>query len=129
MKYLALTGIANKVIYDLRDHVLRTIEIRSPHNFFTALRIKAGDMVFLTNSNTQDVTIGTIGIIAQVRNYQIVSHKTIQSSEFFYEEIEAQLARIQLETKGLGRVRKIECCQLGEPTIVEADRVIYYDAR
>jgi len=129
MKYFALTGIAKGVIYDLRDHVLRTIEIRSPHNFFTALRIKAGDLVFLTNSNSQDVTIGTIGIIAQVRNYQIISHKTIQSREFFYEEIEVQLARIQLETKGLGRVRRVECCKLGEPTIVEADRVLFYEAR
>ncbi len=129
MEYIALTGISENVMKELKNHVLRTIEIRSPQNFFTALKINAGDYVFLTHTSAQDVTGGTIGVLAMVLKHQISTHHVLHSNELFYEEREMTMARIQLEPKYITRIRKVICSEIGEVARVIVDELSCYEAR
>ena len=72
---------------------------------------------------------GTSGLIAQIREKQVSMHRVIQKTPEFYEESEFQLARLQLEMRGHGRVRRAECCELGEATVVDADEVLFFEGR
>ena len=129
MECVALTGISNSVMKELKNHVLRTIEIRSPHNFFAALKINTGDYVFLTYTSAQDVTGGTIGVLARVLKHQISTQRILQGNEMFYEEHEMTMARIQLEPKYITRIRKVMCCEIGEVARVVVDETSHYEAR
>ncbi len=129
MEYIALTGISENVMKELKNHVLRTIEIRSPQNFFAALKINAGDYVFLTHTSAQDVTGGTIGVLARVLKHQISTHRVLQSNEMFYEEREMTMARIQLEPKYITRISKVICSEIGEVARVIVDESSCYEAR
>jgi len=108
---------------------VRTVEIRSPNNFFTLLKVQPGDKIFLTEASAPDIVPGTNGLIASVRGLQTITHRTIQSSEDYYEEREAQAARVQLQMVGAGRVRKITSFEPGSPLTLEVDEVRYCDAR
>lgn len=129
MECVALTGISDNVIKELKNHVLRTIEIRSPQNFFAALRINAGDYVFITHTSAQDVIGGTVGVLARVLKHQISTHKILQSNEIFYEECEMTMARLQLEPKYVTRIRKVVCNEIGEVARVVVDETSRYEAR
>ncbi len=129
MIYVALTGIARHVIKELLAARVRTIEIRSPNNFFALLNIKPGERIFLTDSSAPDVVLGTNGIIADVRGIQIITHRVIQSSEDYYEEREAQAARAQLQLIAIGRVRRVAASERGIPLMLDVDEVRYCDAR
>ena len=129
MECVALTGISDGVMKELRNHVLRTIEIRSPQNFFTVLGINAGDYVFLTHTSAQDVTGGTVGVLARVLKHQISTHRILQSNEMFYEEREMTMARIQLEPKHVTRISKVVCNEIGEVARVIVDKTSQYEAR
>ncbi len=129
MIYVALTGIARHVIKELLAARVRTIEIRSPNNFFALLNVKPGERIFLTDSSAPDVVLGTNGIIADVRGIQIITHRVIQSSEDYYEEREAQAARAQLQLIAIGRVRRVATSEKGVPLMLDVDEVRYCDAR
>jgi hypothetical protein len=53
----------------------------------------------------------------------------MQITEDVFEECETFSTRLQLELKGIARVRKVEENDLGKPFIVEADEVTYLEAR
>ena len=129
MIYIALTGLARHVMKELTASKVRTVEIRSPNNFFTLLNVQPGDRVFLTESSAPDIVPGTGGLIAAIRALQIITHRTVQSSEDYYEEREAQAARAQLQLVGVGRVRKITNFEPGTPLMLDVDEVRYCDAR
>lgn len=129
MEYIALTGLSNHVIHDLRNRVLRTIEIRSPHNFFSILHVNVGDPVFLSSTSSNDITIGTTGIVAKVQRRDVSMHRVIQSSDLFYEEREVLMARVQLITEGVGRVRRIIRSELGGEMVVDVEERPVYAAR
>jgi hypothetical protein len=124
-----LSGIAPHVLKDLEHDKIKTIEVRSPHNFLSALETDVGDVIFLTSTSMGDVRPGTTGVIAKIREKQISMHRVIQRTEMFYEEAEVQMARLQLELKGQARVRWVECYALGEATVVEADEVQFFEGR
>jgi len=128
MIYVALTGIARHVMKELLAARVRTVEIRSPNNFVTLLNAKPGDKIFLTESSAPDILLGTNGLIASVMGIQMITHRVIQSSEDYYEEREAQAARVQLQLAGVGRVRRVASFEVGEPLELEVDRVKYCDA-
>lgn len=128
MIYVALTGIARHVIKELLAARVRTVEIRSPNNFVALLNAKPGDKIFLTESSAPDILLGTNGLIASVLGIQMITHRVIQSSEDYYEEREAQAARVQLQLAGVGRVRKVTSFEVGEPLMLEVDQVKYCDA-
>jgi hypothetical protein len=129
MIYVALTGLAKHVIKELLAARVRTVEIRSPNNFVTLLNVQPGERIFLTEASAPDIIPGTTGLIASVRGLQTITHRTIQSSEDYYEEREAQAARAQLQLIGLGRVRKIASIEPGSPLTLDVDEARYCDAR
>ena len=128
MIYVALTGIARHVMKELLAARVRTVEIRSPNNFVVLLNAKPGDKIFLTESSAPDILLGTNGLIASVMGIQMITHRVIQSSEDYYEEREAQAARVQLQFAGVGRVRRVASFEVGEPLTLEVDLVKYCDA-
>lgn len=129
MKYIALTGISSQVLKELQDNRIRTLEIRSPHNFYSVHGSDVGDLVLLTRTSYNDVRAGTIGMIARIREKQVAIHHLMQITEDVFEECETFSTRLQLELKSIGRVRKVEENVLGKPFIVEADEVTYLEAR
>ena len=129
MIYIALTGLARHVMNELTAARVRTVEIRSPNNFFTLLRVQPGDRIFLTQSSAPDIVPGTGGLIASIRALQIITHRTVQSNEDYYEERESQAARAQLQLVAVGRVRKITNFEPGTPLMLDVDEVKYCDAR
>jgi hypothetical protein len=129
MIYIALTGLAKHVIKELTAAKVRTVEIRSPNNFFALLNVQPGDKVFLAEASASDIVPGTTGLIASIRALQTITHRTIQSSEDYYEEREAQAARAQLQLVAVGRVRRITNFEPGTPLMLDVDEVRYCDAR
>ncbi len=132
MIYVTLTGISRHVMKELLAARVRTLEIRSPNNFFALLNVRPGDKVFLTESSASDVVNGTSGLITDVLALQVITHRVIQSREDYYEEREAQAARAQLRLMGIGRVRRSAARDVGEaiaPLRLDVEEVKYCDAR
>ncbi|VVB71898.1 Uncharacterised protein [uncultured archaeon] len=129
MIYITLTGMARHVIKELLAARVRTVEIRSPNNFFALLSVQPGDKIFLTDSSAPDVVPGTGGIITSIRALQTITHRTVQSSEDFFEEREAQAARVQLQLVAMGRVRRVASIEPNSPLMLDVDEVKYCDAR
>jgi len=117
------------VMKELTVAKVRTVEIRSPNNFYALLGVSPGDRIFLTESSAPDIVPGTGGLIAGIKALQIITHRTVQSSEDYYEEREAQAARAQLQLVAVGRVRKIPNFEPGTPLMLDVDEVRYCDAR
>ncbi len=126
---IILTGISNTALKNLRDHRLQTIEIRSPHNFLSVLKAEVGDPVFLTSSSLDDLRPGITGLVAIIRAKQVAMHRVLEKTAEFYEERELSMARLQLEVTNAGRIRRVDCCTLGEPARVEADEITVFEAR
>ena len=129
MQYMAITGILSNVLTELQENRIKSIEIHSPHNFFTIHDAEIGSLVFLTKTSFSDISTGTYGLIARINQKQIAIHRVTQSTDVIYEEYETYAARLQLELYGLGRVRKVEQLTLGKPCIVEVDKVTYLEAK
>ena len=129
MKYIVLSGISIYALTELENNTVKTIELRSPNNFLSALVMDIGDTIFLTPTSLGDVRPGTSGVIAMVIEKQISTHRLVHKMEEFYEEAEVQMARLQLHVKGRARVRRAECCDIGMATIVDAEEVLYFDGR
>ena len=62
MECVALTGISRQVIRELVTNGIRTLEIRSPHNFLALLHLSPGDVIFLTEASGPDIVNGTGGL-------------------------------------------------------------------
>lgn len=129
MRCVALTGISNHVINDLKNRLLRTIEIRSPHNFAGVLHINVGDPVFLSSTSPNDITAGTTGLVARLQRCDISIHRAVQGNDFVYEEREAMLARVQLVGGCSGRVQRIIQHELGSAMVVDVEERPVYAAR
>lgn len=114
---------------NLEQNKVKTIEIRSPHNFLSAIETDAGDVVFLTTTSMEDVRAGTIGLIAKILEKQVSMHRIIHQTDELFEEAEVQMARLKLEMKGHARVRRSICCGMGEAMVVDADEVQFFEGR
>jgi len=129
MRYIVLSGISHHVIQELEHEKIKTIEIRSPHNFRSILETEAGAMIILTSRSQEDIRAGTLGLIVRIREKNVSMHRVIQKTPDSYEEAEFQLARLQLEMKGHARVRRTEVYKLGEAMVVDADEVLNFEGR
>lgn len=129
MRLIVLSGISHQVLKQLEIDKVKTIEVRSPNNFISALETDAGDLIFLTSTIKEDVRPGTTGFFAKIREKQVSMHRVVARNQEFYEEAEFQLARLQLEIRGHARVRRVERCALGESTVVDADEVLFFEGR
>jgi len=121
MRCIALTGMSNHVINDLKNRLLRTIEIRSPHNFAGVLHLDVGDPVFVSSTSPNDITAGTTGLVARLGRRDISIHRVVQSNDFFHEEREAMMARVQLVAECSGRVQRIIESELGSALVVDVE--------
>ena len=128
MQYVVLSGISPQVIKDLEHDKIKTIEIRSPHNFLSAIETDAGDIIFLTSTSPSDIRTGTIGVIAKIIGKQVAMQRMIQKTDS-YEEAEVQMARLQLEMKGNARVRQAKYYVIGEAIVVDADEMLFFEGR
>ncbi len=129
MKYIVLSGISMMALRNLEQNNIKTIEIRSPHNFVSALEAVAGDVVFLTTTSMEDVGLGTTGLFGKILEKQVSMHRIIHQTDELFEEAEVQMARLKLEMKGHARVRRSVCCTMGEAIVVEADEVQFFEGR
>jgi uncharacterized protein len=129
MIYITLTGISRRVMRDLLANRVRTIEIRSPQNFLAMIKAKPGDRFFLTEASSLDIVAGTNGLITSIMDIEIITHRTVQSGEDFYEEREAMATRARLHLEAVGRVRRSGTIVIGEPLKIEVDEVRYCNAR
>jgi uncharacterized protein len=129
MEYVALTGISDIVMSELKEHLLRTIEIRSPQNFITSLDINVGDHIFITHTSAQDIMRGTPGVVVQVVKHQVSTHRTVTGNDTFYEEHESMIIRLQLKSIGVARINNILSNELGKVTLVDAEQTCFYEAR
>ncbi|MDA0525821.1 DUF473 domain-containing protein [Methanococcoides alaskense] len=129
MEYVALTGISDIVMSELKEHLLRTLEIRSPQNFITSLGINVGDHIFITHTSAQDIMRGTPGVVVQVVKHQVSTHRTLTGNDTFYEEHESMIIRLQLKSIGVARINNILSNELGKITSVDAEQICFYEAR
>ncbi len=129
MKYVVLSGISHMALKNLEMNKVKTIEIRSPHNFLSTLETETGDVIFLTSTSMEDVGPGTTGVIAKVIEKQVSMHRIVYKTDELFEEAEVQMARLKLEMKGHARVRRAICCEIGEATTVDADQVQFFEGR
>ena len=128
MQYIVLSGIFPQIIKDLEHDRIKTIEIRSPHNFLSAIETDAEDIIFLTSTSPHDIRTGTIGVIAKIIEKHITMQRMIQKTDS-YEETEIQMARLQLEMKGHARVRHAKYYVIGETIVVDADEMLFFEGR
>lgn len=129
MEYKTLTGISYATMHDLKEHMLRTIEIRSPQNFLASLNLDVGEDIFLTSTSTQDLTPGTMGVIGTVTQHQVATHRIVNSNDNYYEERETTMVRLQIRPRCVGRISKVKSNQIGHVTLTDAEAVSFYDAR
>ena len=129
MEYVALTGLSERVIAELKQNRLLTIEIRSPHNFLAAMNLEVGEFIFLTRTSPDDVTGGTTGIVARLLKHQMVTQRVMQSGEMYYEEREMTTLRLQLDPRCIARVRKVLSNKIGEVSKVDAEEIPLYNAQ
>jgi hypothetical protein len=65
MRHVGLSGISPHKLKELEHETIKTIEVRSTHNFLSALETDVGDVIFLTSTSLGDVRPGTTGVIAK----------------------------------------------------------------
>lgn len=129
MQYIALTGITKQVLNDLMDRKIRTLEVRSAHNLSSLIQANSGDCVFITTTSKQDLVNGITGVIARIRELQVTMHRVAHGIDSYYEEKETLYARVQLEFKGMGRIRRIQDLGIGRAISVDAEEMRHFEAR
>lgn len=129
MKCIAITGISRRVCEDIIENQVKTIEIRSAHNIASVLSAEIGSCIFITHVRHADLDRGVLGIISVLRGKEIISHTMVFGRDHIFEEQEMTVARIQISSVGLGRVRNVVSEGIAEPTVVDVDEVAHYPAR
>lgn len=130
MRHLALTGISKDRIDDLVRKRVRTFELRSAHNIPIVFEARVGDEIFVTDASRHDLSIGTTGVLARVRDKIISMQKVSHRIGDFYEEREVMTARIQLELREQTcRLRAIEDEGPGKIVTVDTAEVCHYEGR
>jgi hypothetical protein len=130
MRHLALTGISKDTIDDLVRKRVRTFELRSAHNIPIVFEARVGDEIFITDASRHDLSVGTSGVLARVRDKTISMQKVSHRIGDFYEEREVMAARIQLELREhTCRLRAVEDEGPGKIVTVDTAEVCHYEGR
>jgi len=129
IKCVALTGITNQVLEELKKGKPRTLELQSAHNLISLTVVSPGDAVFLTSVDLDDFTRGDRGIIVRVISLTIQMKRMVEYvSPVYYEERERMSARVQLQYVDNAISKSVEGTKWGEPTFVEIIRPSCYRA-
>jgi uncharacterized protein len=130
MRHLALTGISKESIDDFVRKRVRTFELRSAHNIPIIFAARVGDEIFVTDASRHDLSIGTTGVLARVRDKTIAMQKVSHRIGDFYEEREVMSARVQLELREhTCRLREIDDEGPGKIVTVDTAEVCHYEGR
>jgi hypothetical protein len=129
MKCVALTGISREVIEDITSHHVRTIELSSAHNIFSLINMELGDTLFLTCTGMHDLKSGTPGILAVIRALDIRMHRVTGQYGNIREELETMYARVQTVLRNRARVNHVLPVKVGSPILIEADEIVYFEAK
>ncbi len=108
MKVLGLTGISKRVIDELVEHGIKTIELRSSHNVLAASRAQVGDLVFLTPHSLEDLVPGAEGVLARIMEKNVSLRRIGVFSHEEPEEREMLVARLKLSLVNICRASKYE---------------------
>jgi hypothetical protein len=120
MTFAALTGISPAIIAELKQGKPRTVELTSAHNVITLTGVKAGDHVFMTSLDMEDLSPGDPGILVQVNSLAISMKRSIEfTNPLFFEERERMAARMQVRYCGTSLVKQVETRNMGRPVIIE----------
>ena len=129
MSFAALTGISPAIIEELKRGRPRTVELTSAHNVITLTGVKAGDHVFMTSLDMEDLSPGDPGILVQVNSIAIMMKRTIEyTNPVFYEERERMAARMQVRYCGTSLVKQVETIHMGSPVAIELVKTGCYHA-
>lgn len=129
MRCHILTGISRKILEDVVNRDIKTIELRSTHNVATAFNIGIEGCVFLTPCKQYDIDKGTRGVIAEVNGKESLSHSMAFSSDRFIEESEMTVVRLRITPRGFGRIRNVYSPGILESTQGDVVEVSYFSAR
>lgn len=120
MNCAALTGISPVVISELKKGKPRTLELHSAHNIITLTNVSPGEMIFLTDTDLDDLNKGDGGIIADVLAVTVSMKRVIEYiNPIVYEERERMSARIQIRFVGNTYIKDVSGKKWFEPTLVE----------
>jgi hypothetical protein len=129
MALAALTGISPAIIAELKLGKPRTVELTSAHNVITLTGVKAGDHVFMTSLDCQDLGAGDTGILVEVNSVAIAMKRVIEfTNPMFFEERERMAARIQVRYCGTSMVKQVESRGMARPILVDVVKTTCYHA-
>ena len=119
MAFAALTGISPAIIEELKRGKPRTVELTSAHNVITLTGVKAGDHIFMTSLDMEDLSPGDPGILVQVNSLAISMKRSIEfTNPVFFEEREKMAARMQVRYCGTSLVKQVETRKIGRPVTI-----------
>jgi hypothetical protein len=129
MTFAALTGISPAIVEELKLGRPRTVELTSAHNVITLTGVKAGDKIFMTTLDCQDLGPGDSGIMVQVNTVAISMKRVIEfTNPLFFEERERMAARMQVKFCGTSTVKQVESRGMGRPILVDVVKTACYHA-
>lgn len=129
MKCIALTGIAPAIISEIKYGKPRTLELQSAHNIITLTGSNAGDCIFMTSVDLDDLSAGDAGIIVHVISITINMKRIVEFvNPLYYEERERMSARVQVKYMDSTIVREVEGKPWSEATVVEVIKGSCYHA-
>ncbi len=101
---LALTALRADVVQQLLRRGTATVELISYDNVQTALKLREGDKVFVTDDLGEDISRGTQGVVCIVERISIDHVRVRWALEV--DEREILRARLRLKALSPARVRK-----------------------
>jgi hypothetical protein len=129
MTSAALTGISPAIVEELKRGRPRTVELTSAHNVITLTGVKAGDHVFMTTLDCQDLGPGDSGIMVEVNSVAISMKRVIEyTNPLFFEERERMAARMQVKYCGTSTVKQVKSRGMGRPILVDVVKTTCFHA-
>jgi hypothetical protein len=129
MTFAALTGISPAIVEELKRGRPRTVELTSANNVITLTGVKAGDHIFMTTLDCQDLGPGDPGIMVQVNSVAISMKRVIEfTNPLFFEERERMAARTQVKYCGTSLVKQVESRGMGRPILVDVVKTTCFHA-
>ncbi|NPB01830.1 MAG: DUF473 domain-containing protein [Methanopyri archaeon] len=117
----AVTGVSPRVVEELLGLGGTEMIVRSANNLDGILRTRPGDVLFVTSTGKREVREGTLGVIAEVTEVEVVREVLVASSGGERYERETTAARVRLKTLGVGRVVRYENKGVGRRMEVEVE--------
>ncbi len=117
----AVTGVSPRVVEELLGLGGTEMIVRSANNLDGILKTRPGDVLFVTSTGKREVREGTLGVIAEVTEVEVVREVLVASSGGERYERETTAARVRLKTLGVGRVVRYENKGVGRRMEVEVE--------